>query len=212
MRSRRKREMSGGSESPHLRLRDTGIGWADEQRRRRLALVANNVRFLLLPDRTLPNRGSAVLSRVLAQLSDHWEARYEHPVLMVETYIAPFQTTRPTAISYVIRIKFLLWKEELTGCTLSRAHRWGARHQHGREDFWPALESSLRPLDRSIYQTISNGCFIRIKYRTVLSGIEGVVCVCGRRGGRADLGLHWRAGESLGKSGGARWLTATSNH
>src|SRR5690554_5100280 len=31
----------------HLRARDTWIGWGDEQRRRRLALVANNVRFLL---------------------------------------------------------------------------------------------------------------------------------------------------------------------
>jgi hypothetical protein len=95
MRSRRKREMSGGSESPHLRLRDTGIGWADEQRRRRLALVANNVRFLLLPDRTLPNRGSAVLSRVLAQLSDHWEARYEHPVLMVGLTSLRFKPRAP---------------------------------------------------------------------------------------------------------------------
>ena len=29
----------------HLRERDQWIGWDDEQRRRRLALVANNVRF-----------------------------------------------------------------------------------------------------------------------------------------------------------------------
>ena len=73
----------------HLRLRDRWIGWSDEQRRRRLALVANNVRFLLLPDRTVPNLGSAVLSRVLARLSDDWQARYDHPVLVVETFVDP---------------------------------------------------------------------------------------------------------------------------
>jgi len=42
----------------HLRPREQWIGWSDEQRRRRLALVANNVRFLLLPERTVPNLGS----------------------------------------------------------------------------------------------------------------------------------------------------------
>lgn len=79
----------------HLRPRDTWIGWSDEQRRRRLALVANNVRFLLLPDRTVPNLGSAVLSRVLARLSADWQSRYDHPVLIVETFVDPerFQGT-----------------------------------------------------------------------------------------------------------------------
>ena len=79
----------------HLRPRDAWIGWSDEQRRRRLAFVANNVRFLLLPHRTVPNLGSAALSRVLARLSDDWQARYEHPVLIVETFVDPerFQGT-----------------------------------------------------------------------------------------------------------------------
>lgn len=73
----------------HLRPRDHWIGWSDEQRRRRLALVANNVRFLLLPERSVPNLGSAVLSRILARLSDDWQARYGHPVLVVETFVDP---------------------------------------------------------------------------------------------------------------------------
>lgn len=73
----------------HLRSRDQWIGWSDEQRRRRLALVVNNVRFLLLPERTVPNLGSVVLSRVLARLSDDWLARYGHPVLAVETFVDP---------------------------------------------------------------------------------------------------------------------------
>ena len=73
----------------HLRPRDQWIGWSDGQRRRRLALVANNVRFLLLPGRAVPNLGSVVLSRVLARLSDDWQARYAHPVLVVETFVDP---------------------------------------------------------------------------------------------------------------------------
>lgn len=79
----------------HLRPRDAWINWSDEQRRRRLALVANNVRFLLVPDRTVPNLGSAALSRVLARLSDDWQERYEHPILIVETFVDPdrFQGT-----------------------------------------------------------------------------------------------------------------------
>jgi hypothetical protein len=75
----------------HLRPRDRWIGWSDEQRRRRLALVANNVRFLLLPERTVPNLGSVVLSRIMARLSADWQARYGHPVLVVETFVDPEQ-------------------------------------------------------------------------------------------------------------------------
>ena len=73
----------------HLQARDRWIGWSDEQRRRRLALVANNVRFLLLPDRTVPNLGSAVLARILDRLSDDWQHRYGHPILVVETFVDP---------------------------------------------------------------------------------------------------------------------------
>jgi len=63
-----------------LRHRDAWIGWTDEQRRRRLPLVVNNARFLLLPERTVPNLGSAVLKRINARLSADWQERYGHPV------------------------------------------------------------------------------------------------------------------------------------
>lgn len=79
----------------HLGPREQWIGWSDEQRRRRLALVSSNVRFLLLPERTVPNLGSVVLSRVLARLSDDGQAIYGHPMLLVETFVDPerFQGT-----------------------------------------------------------------------------------------------------------------------
>jgi hypothetical protein len=73
----------------HLQHRDRWIGWTEPQRRRRLALVTNNSRFLLLPDRDLPNLGSKVLRLVLDRLSADWQARYGHPVLIVETFVDP---------------------------------------------------------------------------------------------------------------------------
>lgn len=72
-----------------LRPRDQWIGWSDEQRRRRLALVVSNTRFLLLPDKTVPNLASKTLRLVLARLSADWQHRYAHPVLLVETFVDP---------------------------------------------------------------------------------------------------------------------------
>jgi hypothetical protein len=81
--------MAFTSAARRLRHRDAWIGWTDEQRRRRLRLVANNARFLLLPDRTVPNLGSAVLKRVCARLSEDWQAHYGHPILALETFVDP---------------------------------------------------------------------------------------------------------------------------
>ena len=39
-----------------LHARDHWIGWSEEQRRRRLPLIVNNSRFLLLPHQRVPSR------------------------------------------------------------------------------------------------------------------------------------------------------------
>ncbi|NBB80498.1 MAG: ISAs1 family transposase [Verrucomicrobia bacterium] len=75
--------------SRRLRHRDGWIGWSDEQRRRRLPLVVNNARFLLLPHKSVPNLGSVVLKLLCNRLSGDWEARYGHPVAIVETFVDP---------------------------------------------------------------------------------------------------------------------------
>ena len=75
----------------HLKHRDRWIGWTDAQRERRLALVVNNLRFLLLPDQTFPNLGTRGLRLVLARLSQDWQVAYGHPVLVVETFVDPEQ-------------------------------------------------------------------------------------------------------------------------
>jgi hypothetical protein len=73
----------------HLKHRDLWIGWTRAQRDRRLSLVVNNSRFLILPQAHIPNLGSRVLRLTLARLSADWQARYGHPVLVVETFVDP---------------------------------------------------------------------------------------------------------------------------
>jgi hypothetical protein len=75
----------------HLRDRDRWIGWTDAQRERRLSLVVNNIRFLVLPDEAFPNLGTKSLRLVLARLSQDWQVRYGHPVLVAETFVDPDQ-------------------------------------------------------------------------------------------------------------------------
>jgi hypothetical protein len=77
--------------SRRLRARDQWIGWSEEQRRRRLPLVVNNCRFLLLADKTFPNLGSRSLRLTLDRLSTDWQTRYGHPVVLVETFVDPEQ-------------------------------------------------------------------------------------------------------------------------
>jgi hypothetical protein len=75
----------------HLKHRDQWIGWTRAQRDRRLSLVVNNSRFLILPHAHTPNLGSRVLRLTLDRLSRDWQERYGHPVLVVETFVDPDQ-------------------------------------------------------------------------------------------------------------------------
>ena len=73
--------------SYHLKDREDWIGWAPAQRRRRLAFVANNARFLILPGIDCPNLASRVLALGTARLSADWQNAYGHPVLAVESFV-----------------------------------------------------------------------------------------------------------------------------
>lgn len=75
----------------HLRYRDLWIGWTEEQRRRRLSLIANNARFLILPDYHVPNLATRILRLALDRLSDDWLRHYKHPLGLVETFVNPEQ-------------------------------------------------------------------------------------------------------------------------
>ena len=72
----------------HLKARERWLGWTPRQRARRLGLVVNNSRFLLLPERQrYPNLASRVLALCLRRLSADWEERWGHPVLVVESFV-----------------------------------------------------------------------------------------------------------------------------
>ncbi len=72
----------------HLKAREAWLGWTPRQRARRLGLVVNNSRFLVLPERQrFPNLASRVLGLVLRRLSDDWQAQWGHPVVVVESFV-----------------------------------------------------------------------------------------------------------------------------
>jgi hypothetical protein len=67
--------------------RDAHIGWSLQQRRVRLALLANNVRFLILPWVRLPHLASCVLGLSVRGLSAQWQRRYGHGLQLAETFV-----------------------------------------------------------------------------------------------------------------------------
>jgi predicted transposase YbfD/YdcC len=73
----------------HLKARDGFIGWTEEQRRTRLALLANNARLLVLPPGPYPNLISRMMKRMLARLPGDWEQNWGHPIALAEAFVDP---------------------------------------------------------------------------------------------------------------------------
>lgn len=73
----------------HLKARDQFIGWSQEQRRRRLPLLVNNSRLLVLPACRCPNLISRFMKLMLARLSADWDQSWGHPVALAETFVDP---------------------------------------------------------------------------------------------------------------------------
>jgi hypothetical protein len=76
-----------GSAALKCSPRDRWIGWDRALQWRRLHLLANNVRFLILPGGHEPNLASRVLALNLKRLSQDWELAYGHPLLIAETFV-----------------------------------------------------------------------------------------------------------------------------
>lgn len=76
-------------------VRDRWIGWGFRHQYDRLKLIANNSRFLILPDWHRPNLGSKVLSLCERRLPNDWQERFGHPLVLLETFVDPerFQGT-----------------------------------------------------------------------------------------------------------------------
>ncbi len=69
--------------------RDQWIGWNSRHQFDRLKLIANNSRFLILPDWHLPNLGSRILSLCQKRLPSDWQNTFGHPLVLLETFVDP---------------------------------------------------------------------------------------------------------------------------
>jgi hypothetical protein len=71
------------------KVRDEWIGWHHWLKFQRLPLIANNTRFLILPEIRIPNLASRILALNLKRLSQDWQAAYNHPIWVAETFVDP---------------------------------------------------------------------------------------------------------------------------
>jgi len=117
--------------------RDRCIGWNDEQREQGLALVANNMRLLLLPSVRVRHLASQVLSLLLKRVSADWQRKYGHPIFLLETFVDP---------------------EHFSG-TSYRAANWvyvGQTQGRGRQGPGPRIRSASI---KDVYVLPLHGCF-----------------------------------------------------
>lgn len=76
-----------GSAAWKCEARDAFIGWTADQRQRHLQLLTNNTRLLLLPWVRVPDLASHLLSCVAQRLSQDWQAKYGHPIHLLESFV-----------------------------------------------------------------------------------------------------------------------------
>lgn len=70
-----------------LNLRDKWIGWSIEEREKKLHLVINNIRFLILPWVKVKNLATKILSMVSKEVQKDWESFYEYKPVLIETFV-----------------------------------------------------------------------------------------------------------------------------
>jgi hypothetical protein len=124
-------------------LREAYVGWDEMTKRRRLHLVANNVRFLILPWVRVRHLASKVLALNLRRLSADWEQVWRHPLYLAETFV---ETTRRRGTCY--RAANWLYLGESAG-----------RSKHGNNYAYGATRKSLfvYPLRRHATRWLREG-------------------------------------------------------
>jgi len=70
-------------------VRDQWIGWGFRHQYDRLHLVANNSRFLILPQHHQKNLASKILSLCKRRIQHDWVNRFGYPLLLMETFVDP---------------------------------------------------------------------------------------------------------------------------
>jgi hypothetical protein len=79
--------LSWGSAPWYIGARDRFIGWSKKTRENNLHLIANNLRFLILPWVQVPCLASHLLALNRRRLSQDWENLYHHPLYLLETFV-----------------------------------------------------------------------------------------------------------------------------
>lgn len=89
--------LAWGSAPWYIGARDRYIGWTSQVREEKLHLIANNLRFLILPWLHVSCLASHLLSLNRRRLSQDWQNCYNHPVYLLETFV---DTTRYRGTCY----------------------------------------------------------------------------------------------------------------
>jgi hypothetical protein len=76
-----------GAPAWKCKSRDEFIGWSQGERQQHLSYITNNTRFLILPFVRVPHLASWILGQALRRLSQDWQRKYGHPILLVETFV-----------------------------------------------------------------------------------------------------------------------------
>ena len=76
-----------GSAAWKVGCRDEYIGWDRVSRKKNLALLANNVRFLVLPWVRVENLASKALAANIARVATDWQAFYQQALVLLETFV-----------------------------------------------------------------------------------------------------------------------------
>jgi len=92
-----------GAPAWSIACRDRFIGWNEADRKKGLSRIANNMRFLILPEVTVPHLASHLLAKISRRVSTDWQDKYGHPIALLETYVENnrFQGTCYKAANWV---------------------------------------------------------------------------------------------------------------
>ena len=111
--------LAWGSAPWYIGARDRFIGWSKRIRENNLHLMANNLRFLILPWVQVPCLASHLLALNRSRLSQDWQNLYHHPVYLLETFV---DTTRYLGTCY--KADNWIYTGQTTGLgKLSKSHQ-----------------------------------------------------------------------------------------
>jgi len=79
--------LAWGSAPWYIGVRDCFIGWSKKTRENNLHLIANNLRFLILPWVQISCLASYLLASNRQRLSQDWQDLYNHPIYLLETFV-----------------------------------------------------------------------------------------------------------------------------